>query len=63
MEKDGNQYINEDKITKINDNSMQNERRKMKDKRIHSVDFSSMRNVNNIDSTNSKINTGLNRRR
>ena len=63
MEKDGNQYINEDKITKINDNSMQNERRKMKDKRIHSVDFSSMRNANNNDSTNSKINSGLNRRR
>ena len=60
MEKDGNQYINEDKI---NDNSMQNERRKMKDKRIHSVDFSSMRNTNNNDSTNSKINSGLNRRR
>jgi len=63
MEKDGKQCINEDKITKIHDNSKHNERRKIKDKRMHSFDLSSMKKVDSNDSTNAKMNSGLTRRR
>jgi hypothetical protein len=63
MEKDGKQCINEDKITRITDNSKHNERRKIKDERIHSIDLSSIKKVDSNDSTNAKNNSGLTRRR
>ena len=63
MEKDGKQCTHEDKITKVTNNSNYNERRKIKDKRIHSIDLSSIKKVDSNDSTNAKNYSGLTRRR
>ena len=63
MEKDGKQCINEEQIDKVKNKIKHHETREKKNKRMHSIDLSSLKKLDSNDANSIKLSNALNRRR
>ena len=63
MEKDGKQCINDEKIDNLKDKIKHNETREKKNRRMHSIDLSSLKKLDSNDANSIKLTNASNRRR